>query len=78
MNSCFLLWHTHTVDEEDDDKLIGVYASSTDAKAAIERIKGKAGFIDHPDGFEIAEYTVGQDHWTEGFITWEEAEGDSK
>jgi hypothetical protein len=78
VNSCFLLWHTHTVDEEDDDKLIGVYTSSTDAKAAIERIKGKAGFIDHPDGFEIVEYTVGQDHWTEGFITWQEAEGDSK
>lgn len=78
MKSCFLLWHTHTIDEEDVEKLIGVYASSADAKAAIQRIKDKAGFKDHPDGFEIAEYTIGKDHWTEGFITLEEAEGDSK
>ena len=78
MNSCFSTLAYTYCDGEDDDKLIGVYASSTDAKAAVERIKGKAGFIDHPDGFEIAEYTVGQDHWTEGFITWQEAEGDSK
>lgn len=78
MSSCFLLWHTHSVGEEHDEILIGVYASSADAQAAIQRIKDKKGFKDYPDGFEIAEYTIGQDHWTEGFITWEEAEGDSK
>ena len=78
MKSCFLLWHTHTIDNEEDEKLIGVYASSADAKAAIQRIKDKAGFKDHLDGFEIAKYIIGQDHWIEGFITGEEAEGDSK
>jgi hypothetical protein len=76
MKSCFLLWHTHTVegvDDDDHEKLIGVYASSTDAQAAIERVKDQPGFKDYPEGFEVCEYTIGRDSWTEGFITWEEA-----
>ncbi len=83
MKSCFLLWHTHTVGDDDNEKLIGVYASWIDAEAAIQRVKDKPGFKDHPEGFEICEYVIGRDGWTEGFISWEEAmkspvEGESK
>jgi hypothetical protein len=78
VKSCFLLWHTHSIDKEEGEKLIGAYASSSEAEAAIQRLKDKRGFREYPDGFEIAEYEIGKDHWTEGFITWEEAEGDSK
>lgn len=75
MTSVFLLWHSH----DDDDKLIGVYARRADAEAAIVRVKDKPGFRDTPDGFLIDEYAVGQDNWSEGYISWEEAmkEGDS-
>ena len=73
MNSCFLLWHTHTVGNDDDEKFIGVYASLANAEAAIQRVKDQPGFRDHPDGFEICEYPIGKDHWEQGFISWTEA-----
>jgi len=63
--SVFLLWHTNP--ETEDVKLIGVYASNEDATGAMERLKDKPGFISSPSGFEISEYQVGRDNWTEGF-----------
>jgi hypothetical protein len=82
LNSCFLLWHSHTIEDDDNEILIGVYASSKDAEAAIQRVKDQPGFRDYPEGFEIAEYIIGKDHWSEGFFTWEQSlrnipEGDS-
>lgn len=66
----FLLWHTHEMpDGEEDDKLIGVYASAEDAEAAKLRALPRPGFRDHPEGFQISRYTVGEDQWTEGYIT---------
>jgi hypothetical protein len=55
-------------------KLIGVYATENNAKAAKERMSAKPGFVDCPDGFEIDRYVVGEDHWTEGYVTavWRE------
>jgi hypothetical protein len=47
--------------------LIGVYRSKADAAEAIDRLKGQPGFVAHPEGFEIHDYEVGKDHWTEGF-----------
>ncbi|HUJ30463.1 MAG TPA: hypothetical protein VLY23_04235 [Candidatus Acidoferrum sp.] len=58
-----LLWHT---DSHGDEKLIGVYATSSDASSAIERLKDKPGFS-QGGVFEIAEYKLNKDHWTEGF-----------
>jgi len=55
--------------------LIGVYASTDDAKAAIARVKDKPGFIEDRDGFEIHEYSIGEDHWKEGFVV-DESGGD--
>jgi hypothetical protein len=74
MTHVYLLWHVHTVaDSEDDEKLIGVYATEPDAMAAIERLRDKLGFRDFPEGFRIVEYTVNQDQWQEGFISRAEA-----
>lgn len=66
MNSVFLLWYTDP--ETDEEMLIGVYRAKNDAEAAIERSRVKSGFRDHPEAFEICEYILDKDHWTEGFV----------
>jgi hypothetical protein len=71
--TCFLLWHRRYVREIDHEILIGVYASDADASAAINRVKDQPGFRDYPDGFEIHPYEIGKDHWTEGFVTWQQS-----
>jgi hypothetical protein len=73
MNSVFLVWHTHEVGGESDEKLIGVYRSREDAEAAITRLSDRPGFRDTLNGFEITEYVIGRDHWVEGFVSQAEA-----
>jgi hypothetical protein len=68
MSSVFILWHVHEVDGNDDEKLIGVYASPQEAEAAILRLRDKPGFRDTPQGFQIHEYVIGRDGWTEGYV----------
>jgi hypothetical protein len=68
----YLLEHTHLLpggEEEEDVKLIGVYATQEDAEQARQRAITKPGFRDSPEGFCISEHTVGEDNWTEGFVT---------
>src|SRR4051795_244428 len=66
----FLLWHVHEMlDGEEDAKLIGVYASQEDAEAARLRVLLQPGFRDLPEGFQVSRYTMGEDHWTEGYVT---------
>ncbi len=66
----FILWHVHTFDDdEEDEKLIGVYSTQEEAEAAIERLKAKPGFVDATEGFGIDCYVVNEDHWTEGYVT---------
>ncbi len=70
METVYVLWYCRERDEgEDTELLIGVYRAEADAKGAIDRLKDKRGFVDHPDGFEIVPYELGKDHWTDGFIT---------
>ncbi len=70
MKSVWLVWHIHQVSKTNkDEKLIGVYKTEADAKAAIERLHGKPGFRDRPDGFWIDAYELNMDHWTEGYVT---------
>jgi hypothetical protein len=72
MKTAFILWHTHVHPAGDEDeKLIGVYATRNDAERAKDRAAKLPGFSANPDGFEIDEYVVGKDHWTEGFETAE-------
>lgn len=66
----FLLWHVNELpDGGEDAKLIGVYASIDDAERAKQRALTKPGFRDRPDGFEIARYALGEDCWSEGYVT---------
>jgi hypothetical protein len=68
--SVHILWHINQVPNgEEVEKLIGVYASETDARSAQARVSGKPGFIDCPEGFLIDEYTIGKDGWEEGYVT---------
>lgn len=70
MESVFLLWHVHEIpDQDDDEKLIGVYRTEADAQAAIIRLKEQPGFSETSEGFLIDKYQLNQDHWTEGFVT---------
>jgi homoserine kinase type II len=60
----------HHVDDRDDDedvKLIGIYSTEDDARAAIARLVMQPGFRDVPNGFQVNRHTVGEDNWTEGF-----------
>lgn len=60
--------------------MIGVYESRSAAEAAVQRVASQNGFRDWPNiidpltdeeenGFYIDEYQVGNDRWTEGFVT---------
>jgi hypothetical protein len=65
----YLFWFIPQEHREDDDGLlIGVYESDAAAKAAIERLRGKPGFVEYPEGFEIHSRELNLDSWTEGFI----------
>jgi len=44
-----LLWFV----QQDDELLIGVSETESDANNAIERLKSKPGFLDFPQAFEI-------------------------
>jgi hypothetical protein len=68
-NVVYLLWFVQQSNEEEDTELlIGVYSSEADAKAATARLKERPGFIKFQEGFQIHEYELGRDHWTEGFV----------
>jgi hypothetical protein len=70
MDSVVILWHVHRLpDGEDDEKLIGVYRTDADARAAIERLRDKPGFRETPNGFEYHTYVLDRDGWTEGYVT---------
>lgn len=83
MQSVYLVQHRHTLPGgEEDMKIIGVYATLEDAKEAANHIRHQPGFRGFPtainpfksnltDGFYIDEYRIGEDHWTEGFGTFQ-------
>ena len=69
VSAVFLLWHGRDLTvSEDDAKLIGVYRTEDDAKAAMERMRKKPGFAQEPSGFRCERYELNRDHWTEGFV----------
>lgn len=68
MDSVFVVQHSREVTDQEDVKMIGVYASRDDAEAAVGRMARQPGFREHPSGFTIDEYEIGKDHWAEGFV----------
>lgn len=68
METVYLLWHVRGDDEyKENAKLIGVFPSDDLARAATVTLRLKPGFREHPDGFEIKAYELGQVHWQDGF-----------
>lgn len=59
----FLLQHSYERYGEEDTKIIGIYSSEIEARAAIVRIKVQPGFRDHPESFHIDRYGVDEDNW---------------
>jgi hypothetical protein len=70
VNTVYLLWFEKEgpEGEEDTELFIGVYSSEAAAKAAIERLKGKRGFAEFPEGFQIYDHQLDRDGWTEGYF----------
>lgn len=69
MKSVIVLHHVCKVNEQDEVKMIGVYANQAEANQAIQRLRDCPGFKEYPDGFESNEYEINKDHWAEGFVT---------
>jgi len=70
----FLLWHTQDLTDDDgtheEIKFIGVFSTEEKAKNAVEQLKGKEGFRDHPVScFEIHKEKIDQPGWVDGFVT---------
>ncbi len=63
-----MLWFELEQGGDDSKLFIGVYSSESEAKAAIERIKGEKGFVNLSEGFHVCPYKLNEDHWREGFI----------
>lgn len=53
----------------DDAKVLGLYGTKAEAEKRIRAARQQPGFRDEPDCFITDPYTLGEDHWTEGFVT---------
>ena len=69
MTTVFIVQHSYEDGEHEETKFIGVYASVADAEAAVVRLRDRPGFRNHRHAFTINACIVGQDHWTEGFVS---------
>jgi len=69
MKTIFILQHSYELDGHDETKFIGAYSTKEQAELAITRLKDKNGFKYRTDAFEISEYELDQNNWTEGFST---------
>ena len=65
--SVSLLWFLPSGAEDEDGLLVGVYETPAAARLAIERLREKPGFADHPSGFQIHQREVGRDAWPDGY-----------
>ena len=70
--SVYVVWHTNP--SNGDEKLTGVYSTRRKADEFINRLVKQLGFNERPKGFEVCEYDLDKDEWTEGFIPASEAE----
>ena len=63
----YVLQHTVLIDEN-QPKLLGVFASRESAEKAVCGFLRLRGFEKHPDGFSIDKYEVDKVYWETGFI----------
>ena len=70
MQTVYDLWFEREYPDRRDTELhIGIYPTREDAVAAIETLKGKPGFRDYPQGFQIHEVVLGHTGWPHGFVS---------
>ncbi len=69
MGTVSVLQHSYELGGYEETKFIGVYSTREAGESAIERLRTKPGFGDHPDGFHLDSYDLDEDHWTGGFST---------
>lgn len=70
----FFLEHIYEINDNEEIKHIGVFSSYNKAIEAINFLKNKPGFKDHPlDCFKVSEAIIDNFEWKEGFISWEDA-----
>jgi hypothetical protein len=71
MECVYVVQHLHIINEDEEDiKMIGVYATEQLAQEAVERLRQQPGFCDAPEGFHISRYELNRDHWIEGYFTY--------
>jgi len=83
MAKVYLLQHSYEIEHEgvsiDRTKLIGIYSTEEKAEAVIERYKNIEGFDKYPiTCFNIGDYDLDKDHWTEGFVSIDDMAEDFK
>jgi hypothetical protein len=72
MTKLYVVCHfdQETDDDNDEEKLIGVYSTKDRAQQAIDRLRDKPGFRDFPERWWIDEFILDKDSaWTDGFVT---------
>jgi hypothetical protein len=76
MTDVFVLHHINRPDTDDENaKLIGIYATQEAGQRAIDRLKDMPGFRDPTGHFHLEAYQLDQDHWSEGFGPVDPGEG---
>jgi hypothetical protein len=69
MRYAYLLEHNYgELDDFENLKILGIYASKKKANDAIKRFSRKPGFKKHKNGFHIDKYVIDEDCWASGFI----------
>lgn len=73
MDKVFILEHVYEKDDIEEIKFIGVFSTIEKTEAAVEFLRYKPGFQDHPLGcFKIELSTLDFFEWKEGFCNWDE------
>jgi hypothetical protein len=74
MKFVYTVDHVYEVNDTEEVKFIGVFSSRKVAQEAINQLRDKPGFRDHPKkAFLIGRVKIDRIGWTEGFCSSEEA-----
>ena len=72
MTTLYQVSHFDQESSEDDehDKVIGIYSTEQRAREALERLRGKPGFRDFPGWWCVGPVDLDEDGaWNDGFFT---------
>lgn len=73
MEYVYLLEHVYEIGSTEEIKTIGIFSSRKNAQEAVNQLRNKPGFRDHPKkAFLISKCKVDRIGWSEGFCSWEE------